>query len=202
MACNLTIKLANACTSGIGKLTSRLQLLRVWAEILCDVAGVTPPAAPLMDLPAFTSAGNYTLNWTAPAGATSYLLDLAEDAAFTIQILSDEPIGTNSSPIADVTGAVRYSRVRAVNAGGISPYSNVILFDTDEFPMVVPDDFESYTTGDDLEALNGGTNWASGYVSHSVFFLVTDDFESYTASADLGGLNGGTNWNSGYVSRP
>jgi len=43
MACNLTTKLSNACTSGIGKLTSRVQLLRVWALGLCANAhGASP----------------------------------------------------------------------------------------------------------------------------------------------------------------
>lgn len=82
-------------------------------------------------LPVYTSPGNYTLNWSAPAGATSYLLDLAEDVDFLIPVFSDEPYPTNTSGvIADVADAIRFARVRAVNACGISGYSNIITFNT------------------------------------------------------------------------
>lgn len=205
MACDLATVLSNACTSGIGKLTSKVSLLQAWAELSCEYTPVPPctsaPSAPLMDLPDFASPGNYTLNWSAPAQATSYLLDLAEDAAFTVQILSDEPIATNSAPIADVTGATRYSRVRAVNACGTSDYSNVIMFSTDGTVLLAYDTFESYTADADLDALNGGTNWAAGYASRSSLFITKDTLETYTAGSDLDGLNAGSNWDAAYVSR-
>lgn len=38
MACNVTTTLANACTSGIGKLTNPIQLLQVIAQTSCEVA--------------------------------------------------------------------------------------------------------------------------------------------------------------------
>lgn len=38
MACNVNTTLANACTSGIGKLTNPIQLLQVIAQTSCEVA--------------------------------------------------------------------------------------------------------------------------------------------------------------------
>lgn len=38
MACDINTTLANACTSGIGKLTNPIQLLQVIAQTSCEVA--------------------------------------------------------------------------------------------------------------------------------------------------------------------
>ncbi len=133
MACDVPTLLAAACTSGIGKLQSRIEFLQTWAQLLCNGADCVAPAAPVLDsVIVYESDGNYTLNWTAPADAVSYLLDLAEDVDFTIQIFIDQPYPTNTSGvIADVADATRFARVRAVSAcGAISDYSNVITFST------------------------------------------------------------------------
>jgi hypothetical protein len=155
-----------------------------------------------MDFPTFASPGNYTLNWSAPTGAVSYLVDLAEDAGFTIQILTDEPSPVNSLVVADVADATRFSRVRAVNACGVSDYSNVVTFSSSGTLLLVNDEFDSYVAGDALGGLNGGTNWAAAYVSKIELDPAEDTFDSYTPAADLNGLNAGTNWNAAYVSRP
>lgn len=67
--------------------------------------------------------------------------------------------------------------------------------------VLAEDDFESYTAGNELGGLNGGTNWSAAYLSRSAPVPADDDFESYTPTADLDGLNGGTTWNGAYVSR-
>ncbi len=134
MGCEITTVLAEACASGIGKLQSRIELLQTWGQLLCS--GASPceaPAAPELSATiVYESDGNYTLNWTAPAGAVGYLLDLAEDADFTIQIFINQPYATNTSGVInDVADATRYARVRAVSdCGAISDYSNVITFNT------------------------------------------------------------------------
>lgn len=38
MACNIATTQANACASGIGKLTNPVQLLQVIAELSCEIA--------------------------------------------------------------------------------------------------------------------------------------------------------------------
>lgn len=65
------------------------------------------------------------------------------------------------------------------------------------------DDFESYTVGDALNGLNGGTGWTGAYAEGVGYSGVqsNDDFSSYNVNDALDGLNGGTGWTGAYVNR-
>ena len=82
---------------------------------------------------------------------------------------------------------------------GITGSSGSATAPYDGLPAI--DDFETYTVGTDLNALNGGTNWTAAYASRTALFITSDDFESYAAGADLDALNGGINWTAAYASR-
>ena len=101
-----------------------LQLWRRWHTPPPPVI----PAAPLMYGPD-TVGPNYALRWSAPVGAVSYLVDVAEPG-WEFFIFQDEPLPTTQFRIGDVSEAQRVTRVRAVNAAGISPYSNEISYTT------------------------------------------------------------------------
>jgi hypothetical protein len=71
-------------------------------------------------------------------------------------------------------------------------------------PAFPNDDFESYTNGAQVNALNGGTHWNGAFVDRfaPTGIYEQDDFESYTDAAAVDGLNGGNlGWNGAYVYR-
>lgn len=69
--------------------------------------------------------------------------------------------------------------------------------------LLVEDDFEGYTPADDLDGLNGGTEWGAAYTSRGEDFPPTDDFDSYSGSigSDIGSFNGGQSWSEPYNSK-
>ncbi len=83
MACDLTTTLAAACTSGIGKLQSRIQLLQTWAQLVCSGGTpCVPLAAPVATAASSITANGFTANWTAVPGAVTYYLDVSTDPLF------------------------------------------------------------------------------------------------------------------------
>jgi hypothetical protein len=86
---------------------------------------------------------------------------------------------------------------------GLSLFDGPLLANSSVAPPGIvdaTDDMDSYAANDDLDGLNGGTNWNAAYASRS-WPMPTDDMQSYAATDDLDGLNGGTDWNGGYASR-
>jgi photosystem II stability/assembly factor-like uncharacterized protein len=101
------------------------------------VSPVTLPNAPLA--PTATAASNlsatgFTANWTAAANSTGYRLDVATDNGFTSFAAGYNNLdvgNVTSSPVTGLTqGLTCYYRVRAVNAGGVSPSSNTVTVQT------------------------------------------------------------------------
>lgn len=58
MACNLATTQANACTSGIGKLTNPIQLLQVIAQTSCEAAAAGGGASGSGQIKVFTANPN------------------------------------------------------------------------------------------------------------------------------------------------
>ena len=84
---------------------------------------VPPPAAPVLsDISNPDGDGNYTVQWSAVSGATSYLLQEDDHAGFT----SPTEIGPTVATSASITGKAKgtyYYRAQAANAGGSSAWS-------------------------------------------------------------------------------
>lgn len=76
----------------------------------------------------------FSANWSASAGATSYFLDVATDAAFTTFLSGYNNLNVGNVLTTSVTGltcaTTYYYRVRANNACGTSINSNTISFAT------------------------------------------------------------------------
>ncbi len=89
----------------------------------------TLPGAPLTPTIFAASAitiSSLTLTWTAPTGPiTGYQLDRATDAGFTQNLVPLTPAaGASSQAVGGLSGGTRYFfRLRAINAGGNSPYA-------------------------------------------------------------------------------
>jgi len=99
----------------------------------------TPTAAPTPTAPTALTATNVTTNsfaanWSSVGAATGYRLDLATDSSFTTYVPGYQDLDVGNTTSRNVTGLTAntfyYYRVRAYNANGTSPNSNVITVKT------------------------------------------------------------------------
>jgi hypothetical protein len=95
--------------------------------------GSTPtiPAAPVLGSATGIQAGQFTIDWAAVSGADFYKLDVATDTSFTNKVVNDVTVsGTSTTQSGLSASTTYYVRVRAGNAAGVSPNSNVASFTT------------------------------------------------------------------------
>ena len=119
-----------------------------------------PPAAPVATAATSVTSSGFTANWNASAGATSYRLDVSTDSGFGSCVVGyqDLAVTGSSRTVAGLTAETPYHyRVRAVNSGGTSDYSNPITVTTSAagsgpFTLVLIPDTQFYTA-----QTNGGT---------------------------------------------
>jgi len=96
------------------------------------ISVTTTPAAPVANTATNILATSFTANWTAPAGAADYRLDVSADNFATfITGYDNKTVSTTSDPVNGLMANTAYKfRVRAVNTGGTSVNSNVISVTT------------------------------------------------------------------------
>ncbi|MFZ6012030.1 MAG: DUF6443 domain-containing protein, partial [Bacteroidota bacterium] len=87
------------------------------------------PSAPIAWPATNTTPSSFTANWYTVATATEYRLDVSTNKNFTSFVAGYQDLVVNgtSKNVANAPKAILYYRVRAVNASGISEYSNVIV---------------------------------------------------------------------------
>ncbi|MBL0174922.1 MAG: T9SS type A sorting domain-containing protein [Ignavibacteria bacterium] len=113
-----------------------------WSGIWYFITADAPPPAPLLVFPADSAMDQgiaLRFRWDAVAGATSYHLQLATDAAFSALVRDSAAVKLTECQI----GALGYSRtyhwrVRASNAAGPGAWSAVRMFSTAIAPPPVP----------------------------------------------------------------
>ena len=104
----------------------------VWSDVRSFTTVKAQPADVVLESPANNSRGAFrllTLRWTASKRATSFLVDVATDSAFAEKVVDGEIVSTNTFDIAVTANRRYFWRVRAGNAAGSSPWSEVWKFD-------------------------------------------------------------------------
>jgi len=104
-------------------------------SVLSDVVEITRPAAPIL-----TSPANYEqnqppeieLSWNVVNNAVSYLVQISFDSTFNPPFLQDQfSVADTFKTLMDIEGMATYFwRVKAVNAGGYSNFSEFFSFGT------------------------------------------------------------------------
>ena len=93
-----------------------------------------PPPAPVGGGASSVTSTSFTANWASASTATGYYLDIALDAGFTNFLTGYNNLNVNNVTSVNVTGLLPgttyFYRVRAYNANGTSPNSNVIIVTT------------------------------------------------------------------------
>ena len=103
-------------------------------SISSDIGSVSTvpgaPAAPVASAATDLTAMSFSANWSASAGATNYLLDVATDSEFTSFAVGYQDLSVGDVTTISVTGlaseTIYYFRVRAENRGGTSADSETI----------------------------------------------------------------------------
>ncbi len=120
---------SNSSTSGSITITGTTTTISLVGLIV-----VPPPQAPTLSAVTNLSSNSFVVNWSAVAGATSYSVDVATDAAFTNTIIANASSGTNLFfNVQGLTPNTNYSyRVRATNNGGstLSAVASVLTLPT------------------------------------------------------------------------
>ena len=82
------------------------------------------------------TASSFTANWSSVSGATGYRLDVSTSKTFTTYVLPYQDLDVGNTTSYNVVGLSAhtkyYYRVRAYNACGTSPNSNLIKVKTDK----------------------------------------------------------------------
>ena len=90
--------------------------------------------APKAENATHVTASSFIANWYSVGGATGYQLDVATDSSFVNYVPGYQDLDVGNTTSRSVTGLTAntnyYYRLRAYNAGGTSPNSNVIRVKT------------------------------------------------------------------------
>ncbi|MDZ4121218.1 MAG: endonuclease, partial [Candidatus Cloacimonadaceae bacterium] len=165
-------------------------------EWVSSIWGDLALAAPVATVPSNVGEHQFTANWNAVAGATSYRLDVSTNNTFTAPIAGykNKIVGATSQTVSGLDPAVTYYyRVRAIGAGGIlSPSSNTIFATTTVGGSV------AFYWNFNSNVPASGLNWdqpipatiGNGSITYNLTKAVS--FTGTTVNGEAGEVNGGS----------
>ena len=108
-------------------------------SFLSNVISIEPPLAPVLVYPTnkdFDQPPEIILSWHYPLNAFSFIVQVASDSTFNPQLILEETSVTDTFKIVSGLDGMKkyYWRVKAGNAGGYSPFSEIYSFVTG-FPV-------------------------------------------------------------------
>ncbi len=143
------------------------------------ISVTTITTAPLAGAATSVTQTSFVANWSATTGATSYLLDVATDAAFTsfVSGYNGASVASTSSSVTGLTGGTTYYyRVRASNSGGTSGNSSTITVNTiPSAPTTIA------ATSVSQSGLTANWNTVSGATSYSIDVATDAAFTSFVS---------------------
>lgn len=146
---------------------------------------VEPPGAPTANAATQIDNNSFYANWTVGGGGISegYLLDVATDNLFIDFVSGYEAKYVGNVTTKNVTGldanTMYYFRVRALNIGDTSDYSNVVSLTTaSAVPSALP------ATNIDIDAFYANWSFISGATSYRLDVNTASDFSGTVIYSD------------------
>jgi gliding motility-associated-like protein len=138
------------------------------------------PIAPVSNNGTIATCTGFTANWAAVAGATSYRLDVATDAAFTLFVTNFNNKDVGNVLSFSVTtlnpNTTYYYRVAAANACGVGSYSATKTYAT--LPLPIEPTANNATA---VTCTGVSTSWSAvaGATSYSLDVSTANDFSTF-----------------------
>jgi hypothetical protein len=158
-------------------------------KALWELGLSTPPAIPELVTPgdnAIDQPHTLTVTWNAAARADLYQVQVATDVAFSAIVLDDASITGTSANLTNLAGSTKhYWRVRAINDGGSSNWSNVWSFTTVVSAPQVPA-LTTPTNGAVNQLTSVLLSWSAvaGAQTYGVQVSTASDFASTVVNVD------------------
>ena len=168
------------------------------ASLLITNGTPTAPAIPYVPaLPAYSSGSTKTVSWPALANATSYTIQIATDAGFASNVVTQ----TVSSPTASFSnlahGVTYYYRVLATNSIGSSGYSSYVFSTQDSVApsVAITSPASGTSTAANTVTVSGTSSDALSAISavkvNNIAATTSNNFATWTVTVPLAfGTNG------------
>jgi phosphodiesterase/alkaline phosphatase D-like protein len=145
------------------------------SNIISMTTVVATPLAPVATAGTNLTQTSFTTNWSASAGTTTYLLDVATDTNFTSILPADDNLNVGNVlkwNVAGLTAGTRYYyRVRGSNVGGTSGSSNMVSVTT----VVATPPPPAATAASSIGQTSFTANWTASAGATSYLFDVATD---------------------------
>ncbi len=134
---------------------------------------IAPPAIPTLNYPANSATHvpvAFNLEWNPSSGAVNYILQVSQDSMFTSYLVNDSTIIDTSYALSGLSLDTKYFwRVKGMNAGGTSAFSDEWSFKTVGVPPSIPA-LVSPIDGADLQPSTLTLRWneAAGFEHYHV----------------------------------
>ena len=142
-----------------------------------------PPSAPVSSTATGITQTGFVTNWSASVGATGYRLDVSTSNAFSNFVSGYNDLDVTNVTSHGITGldpnTAYYYRVRAYNAGGISPNSSTITVQTLVMPPAAP--VANTATGIAQTAFSASWASSASATGYRIDISTSDTFSNFVS---------------------